>query len=75
MKRSTDHILLSLIALQQSGKVREVRDDSWPWTSISPPSGQKAETHILLVLIAFFFFSVRRAVEQWWILDTVGIIG
>lgn len=56
MKGSTDHILLSLIALQQSGKVREkVRDDSWPWTSISAPSGQKAETHILLVLIAFFF--------------------
>lgn len=74
MKRSTDHILLSLIALQQSGKVREVRDDSWPWTSISAPSGQKAETHILLVLIAFFF-SVRRAVEHWWILDSVGIIG
>lgn len=70
MKGSTDHILLSLIALQQSGKVREkVRDDSWPWTSISPPSGQKAETHILLVLIAFFFslFAERENTGGYWI--------
>lgn len=68
MKGSTDHILLSLIALQQSGKVREVRDESWPWTSISPPSGQKAETHILLVLIAFFFslFAERENTGGYW---------